>query len=119
MTSHSLDDKAIPRSQGYRELLDNDATLSLLLPPTIVDSNLIPSRRTSFTSFLPEVSHLSSPLSSPLLIEGDSGYTTMFGEQQQRLESYKRQVVGLIGKEQGVYVWSLECVIVSLAPLCT
>ena len=93
--------------QAYRELLCNGSTLSLLLPPTVVESNLMRSPETSYASS-PAVSCSSSPLSSSLLTEGDSGDTTMLGEQQLRLPSYQRQGGGLSQKEQMVYVWYLE-----------
>ena len=80
---------------------------------------MIPSPGTSYAPSWLAVSRLSSPLSSSLLIEGDSGDTAMLGEQQLRLASYQQQVVGLSGKEQRAYVWYLDFAIVSLAPLCT
>ena len=100
------------------DLLENGPTLSPLLPPTMVESNLTSSPGTLYVPS-PAVSSLSSPLSSSLLIEGDSSDTATLGEQQLRLAGYQRQVVGLSGKERRFYVWYLEFAIVSLAPLCT
>ena len=58
----------------------------------MVESNLIASSGASYASFSPAVSRLSSPLSSSLLIEGNSGDTTILGEQQLRLASYRRSI---------------------------